>query len=54
MIRIFNKVMFFLGIILFILGICSADSENLIYPIVLTLSGFIIAYITRGDYYDID
>jgi hypothetical protein len=33
---------------------CGADSENLIYPIVLTLGGFIIAYITRGDYYDID
>lgn len=48
MIRVFNKVMFFLGIILFILGVCSADSENLIIPIVLTFGGLGIAYLNRG------
>ena len=48
MIRVFNKVMFFLGIILFILGVCSADSENLIIPIILTFGGLGIAYLNRG------
>ena len=48
MIRIFNKVMFFLGVILFILGVCSADSECLIIPIVLTFGGLGIAYLNRG------
>lgn len=48
MIRIFNKVMFFLGVILFILGICSADSECLIIPFVLTFGGLGIAYLNRG------
>ena len=49
MIRIFNKAMFFLGIILFILGICSADSECLIIPTVLTFGGLGIAYLNRGE-----
>jgi len=48
MIRFFNKVMFFLGVILFILGVCSADSECLIIPIVLTFGGLGIAYLNRG------
>jgi hypothetical protein len=48
MIRIFNKIMFFLGVILFALGVCSADSENLIIPIVLTFGGLGIAYLNRG------
>lgn len=48
MIRIFNKIMFFLGVILFILGVCSADSECLIVPIVLTFGGLGIAYLNRG------
>jgi uncharacterized membrane protein YiaA len=54
MIRIFNKAMFFVGMILFIIGICSADSENLIYPLVMTFGGIFIAYKTRGDFYDND
>lgn len=49
MIRIFNKAMFFLGVILFILGICSADSENLIIPFILTFGGLGIAYLNRGE-----
>jgi hypothetical protein len=46
--RVFNKVMFFCGVILSILGICSADSECLIIPIILTFSGVGIAYLNRG------
>jgi len=49
-----KKVLHFIAIFMFIIGICSAESENLIYPIVLTFGGLAIAYITRGDYYDID
>jgi hypothetical protein len=49
-----RRVLHFVSIFMFIIGICGADSQNLIYPIALTLGGFIIAYITRGDYYDID
>ena len=48
MVRIFNKVMFFLGVILFILGVCSADSENLIIPFALTFGGLGVAYLNRG------
>lgn len=49
-----RRILHFISIFMFIIGICSADSDNLIYPIVLTFGGFIIAYVTRGDYYDID
>ena len=52
MIRIFNKVFFRLGIILFILGVCSADSENLLIPIALTFGGLGIAYLNKGDEFD--
>ena len=45
-------VIHYFGIILFILGVCSADSDNLIYPIAMVICGLIIAYKTRGDYYD--
>ena len=48
MIRFFNKLMFFLGIILFILGICSADSESLLVPFIMTFGGLGIAYLNRG------
>ncbi len=48
MIRIFHKIMLYLGVILFILGVCSADSENLIIPFVLTFGGLGIAYLNRG------
>ena len=48
MIRIFRKVMFYLGVILFILGVCSADSENLLIPIIMTFGGLGIAYLNRG------
>lgn len=52
MIRIFNKVMFYFGVILFILGVCSADSENLLIPIVLTFGGLGIAYLNRGEIHE--
>lgn len=45
--RIFNKVMFFCGVILFILGVCCADSECLLIPIVMTFGGLGIAYMNR-------
>lgn len=48
MIRIFNKIMCYLGIILFILGICSADSESLLIPIIMIFGGLGIAYLNRG------
>ena len=47
--RIFNKIMFFLGVILFILGVCSADSESLLIPCIMTFGGLAIAYLNRGD-----
>lgn len=49
MIRIFRKIMFYLGVILFILGVCSADSENLLIPIIMTFGGLGIAYLNRGE-----
>lgn len=48
MIKIFHKIMLYLGIILFMLGLCSADSENLLIPIILTFGGLGIAYLNRG------
>lgn len=47
-----RKIIHYFGIVLFIIGICSADSEKLIYPIIMVVFGLIIAYTTRGDYYD--
>ena len=44
MIRIFNKAMFFVGMILFIIGICSADSENLIYPLIMMVITYFFKY----------
>ena len=49
MIRIFRKIMFYLGVILFILGVCSADSENLLIPIIMTFGGLGIVYLNRGE-----
>lgn len=46
--RIFKKIMFFCGVILFILGACCADSECLLIPIVMTFGGLGIAYLNRG------
>lgn len=48
MIRIFNKVMFFLGIILFILGWISIDSAHNLISFVLAFGGIGIAYLNRG------
>lgn len=50
--RIFNKIMFYFGVILFILGVCSADSESLLIPIIMTFGGLGIAYVNRGDIYE--
>ena len=50
--RIFNKVMFFCGVILFILGVCCADSECLLIPIAMTFGGLGIAYLNRSVYYE--
>ena len=38
-----------LGVIVFCLGICSADSENLIFPIGITLLGIILISITKEE-----
>ena len=46
--RVFNKVMFFCGVILFILGVCCADSECLLIPFIMAFSGLGIAYMNRG------
>ena len=40
--------MFFCGVILFILGVCCADSECLLIPIIMTFGGLGIAYMNRG------
>ena len=50
--RIFNKIMFFFGVILFILGACCADSECLLIPIAMSFGGLGIAYLNRGVYYE--
>lgn len=50
--RIFNKVMFFCGIILFVLGVCCADSENLLVPIIMTFGGLGISYLNRSVFYE--
>ena len=52
MIRIFKKVMFFLGAILFVLGACSADNENLLIPIIMVFGGLGIVYLNRSVYYE--
>ena len=49
MIRFFRKIMFYLGIILFVLGWCSADNENLLIPFIMTFGGLGIAYLNRGE-----
>lgn len=50
--RIFNKIMFFCGVILVIFGVCCADSECLLIPIAMTLGGLGIAYLNRSVYYE--
>lgn len=47
--RLFKKIMFYLGVILFILGVCSADSESLLIPFIMTFGGLGIAYLNRGE-----
>ena len=47
-----EKFLHYIGIIMFILGVCSADSECLLIPISLTFGGLALAYLMRGDYYD--
>lgn len=52
--RIFNKVMLFCGVILFILGWCSIDSEHFLIPFIMAFGGLGIAYLNRGvlnEYY---
>ncbi len=43
-----QKIIFNIGLVLFILGVCSADSEWLIFPIALTAIGLILMRATRG------
>lgn len=50
--RIFNKVMFYFGVILFCVGVCCADSECLLIPIAMTFGGLGIAYLNRSVYYE--
>ena len=50
--RIFNKIMFFCGVILLIFGVCCADSECLLIPIAMILGGLGIAYLNRSVYYE--
>ena len=38
-----------LGVIVFCLGVCSADSENLLFPIGITLLGIILIGITKEE-----
>ena len=40
-----KKIMFYIGIIIFVLGLCSADSENLLIPTALLFGGLFIAHI---------
>ena len=46
--RVFNKVMFFCGVILFILGWCGIDSECFLIPFIMAFGGLGIAYLNRG------
>lgn len=46
--RVFNKVMFFCGVILFILGWISIDSEHNLIAFVMAFGGLGIAYLNRG------
>lgn len=39
-----------IGLACFILGICSADSECLLFPICMTFGGIAILYWTTKDY----
>lgn len=48
MIKIFNKAMFFLGVILFILGWISIDSEHNLIAFTMAFGGLGIAYLNRG------
>lgn len=50
--RIFNKVMFYFGVILFCVGVCCANSEYLLIPIAMTFGGLGIAYLNRSVYYE--
>lgn len=47
--RLFKKIMFYLGVILFVLGVCCADSESLLIPFNMTFGGLAIAYLNRGE-----
>ena len=52
--RIFNKVMFFCGVILFIIGWGSVDNGSFLISLMLTFGGLGIAYLNRGvldEYY---
>lgn len=48
MIRVFNKVMFFLGVILFILGWIGIDSEHNLIAFIMAFGGLGITYLNRG------
>ena len=47
--RIFNKVMFCCGVILFVLGWCSIESEHFLIPFIMAFGGLEIAYLNRTE-----
>ena len=51
-----QKIIFYIGLFIFIFGLCAADSECLLVPICIIAIGLIICYINRGaiDYDDCD
>ena len=48
--KIINKTLTIVGLALFILGVCSADSECLLFPIVMTFGGLAILWPQARDY----
>lgn len=50
--QVFNKIMFFLGVILFILGWSSIDSEHNLIAFIMAFGGLGIAYLNRSVYYE--
>ena len=48
--EIARKIVTAIGLIMFVLGICSADSECLLIPIVLAFGGAAILYPMYRDY----
>jgi len=48
--KILRNTITVIGALMFILGICSADSECLLFPIVMTFGGLAIIYPRAKEY----